>query len=104
MGRIFHILCFTWSQIDGILNSRSRKQRQKRGKKLKREWLKELRKDRNLTGRAAAAEIGISHNYLFEIENGVRNPSGKLALKIATYYGFDMSRFFMDQLPQSKAL
>lgn len=71
---------------------------------MKREWLKQLRKDRNLTGRAAAAEIGISHNYLFEIENGVRNPSGKLALKIATYYSFDMSRFFIDQLPQSKAL
>lgn len=64
----------------------------------KREWLKELRKNLNLTGRAAATQIGISHNYLFEIENGVRNPSGKLALKIANFYGFDMSRFFVDQL------
>jgi transcriptional regulator with XRE-family HTH domain len=65
---------------------------------MKREWLKELRKQKELTGRAAAAEIGISHNYLFEIENGVRNPSGKLALKIANYYGFDMARFFIDQI------
>ena len=65
---------------------------------MKREWLKDFRKQRELTGRAAAAQIGISHNYLFEIENGVRNPSGKLALKIANFYGFEMSRFFIDQL------
>ena len=65
---------------------------------MKREWLKELRKQKELTGRAAATEIGISHNYLFEIENGVRNPSGKLALRIANYYGFDMARFFVDQI------
>jgi putative transcriptional regulator len=63
---------------------------------MKREWLKELRKEEGLTGRAAAAKIGISHNYLFEIENGVRNPSGRLALKIATFYGFDMARFFKE--------
>ena len=65
---------------------------------MKREWLKDLRKQRELTGRAAAAQIGISHNYLFEIENGVRNPSGKLALRISNFYGFEMSRFFIDQL------
>ena len=65
---------------------------------MKREWLKALRKEKELTGRAAAAAIGISHNYLFEIENGVRNPSGKLALKIARFYGCDMSLFFTDQL------
>jgi len=79
-----------------------RKQRHhERGFKMddqKREWLKAYRKDRELTGRAAAKEIGISHNYLFEIENGLRNPSGKLALRIAQFYGFDMSRFFMDEL------
>lgn len=64
--------------------------------KSKREWLKEFRKNKELTGRAAAKEIGISHNYLFEIENGLRNPSGKLALKIAQFYGFDMSVFFKE--------
>jgi putative transcriptional regulator len=70
---------------------------------MKREWLKEMRKDRELTGRAAAAEIGISHNYLFEIENGVRNPSGKLAWKIADFYGFDMAEFFKEE-PAETAL
>lgn len=60
----------------------------------KRIWLKEYRSNKKLTGRAAAKEIGISHNYLFEIENGLRNPSGKLAHKIAEFYGFDMSIFF----------
>jgi putative transcriptional regulator len=63
---------------------------------MKRDWLKEQRKQRELTGRAAAKEIGISHNYLFEIENGIRNPSGKLALKIANFYGFDMAAFFKE--------
>jgi transcriptional regulator with XRE-family HTH domain len=68
---------------------------------MKREWLKEQRKDRKLTGREAAKEIGISHNYLFEIENGIRTPSGKLALQIANFYGFQMDKFYSDNLDQA---
>lgn len=60
----------------------------------KRPWLKKYREQKKLTGREAARQIGISHNYLFEIENGLRNPSGKLAFKIATFYDFKMDKFF----------
>jgi putative transcriptional regulator len=57
-------------------------------------WLIKLRKDLGLTQQQAAKLIGISRSYYGEIEAGLKNPSGKMAKKIAETFGFDMARFF----------
>jgi len=37
-----------------------------------RKWLKELRKERNLTQDGVAGELGLSQSYYSEIENGCK--------------------------------
>jgi putative transcriptional regulator len=61
---------------------------------MKREWLKDIRKELGLTQFEAAKSIGISKSYYNEIEKGKKNPSGSMALRIATLFNFDMSRFY----------
>lgn len=61
---------------------------------MKREWLKDIRKELGLTQFEAAKSIGISKSYYNEIEMGKKNPSGPTALRIATIFKFNMSRFY----------
>lgn len=43
-----------------------------------------------------SAEIGITQKYLSKLELGQRNPSLKIAIKIASYYGTSVERLFPD--------
>jgi putative transcriptional regulator len=61
---------------------------------MKREWLIRDRQQMGLTQDEIAKKVGISRSYYNQIETGERNPSGLVALKISTFYNFDMSKFF----------
>jgi putative transcriptional regulator len=61
---------------------------------MKREWLICDRQQMGLTQDEVAKRVGISRSYYNQIETGERNPSGLVALKISTFYNFDMSKFF----------
>lgn len=66
----------------------------KEGEEMKREWLIRDRKLMGLTQDEVAKKVGISRSYYNQIETGERNPSGPVALRIAMYFQFDMSKFF----------
>lgn len=51
-----------------------------------RHWLVKLRKDRGLTQEEAARGIGISRNYLSDLERGEKNPSWEVAGRLADFY------------------
>lgn len=55
-------------------------------------WLKELRVNKGLTVRGIAPMLGISFSHYNDIENGRRNPSLKVAVKMADYLGFDVKK------------
>ncbi|MEH7114539.1 helix-turn-helix transcriptional regulator [Neobacillus niacini] len=61
---------------------------------MKREWLIRDRQLLGLTQNEVAKKVGISRSYYNQIETGERNPSGHVALRIATFFEFDMSKFF----------
>lgn len=53
-----------------------------------RAWLKEKRDEKGLVQRDVAEKVGISRQFYTLIETGARNPSTKVAKKIATTLGF----------------
>jgi putative transcriptional regulator len=59
----------------------------------RREWLKDLRKEKGKTVRELAKEIEISGTHYSDIENGRKNPSLKLAVKMSSYFGFGVEKF-----------
>lgn len=59
----------------------------------RREWLKDLRKAKGKTVRELAKEIEISWTHYSDIENGRKNPSLKLAVKMSRYLGFGVDKF-----------
>jgi putative transcriptional regulator len=59
----------------------------------RRNWLKELRQEKGFTVRAIAKELGISFSHYSGIENGVKNPSLPLALKISSFFKFKVEDF-----------
>ena len=65
-------------------------------KEKRREWLIEARKARGLTTYTAAEKAGISQSTYAQIETGRRNPSIKVARKIASILLFDWTFFFRD--------
>jgi len=62
--------------------------------KMKREWLKEIRKNKNFKQYQIASKVGIDRVYWSFIENGVKHPSIRLAIKIANLLDFDWKRFY----------
>lgn len=48
--------------------------------------LRELREQRNLSGRAAATYLGISSAHVSDMENGKAGPSLELLTRLAKYY------------------
>jgi DNA-binding XRE family transcriptional regulator len=60
---------------------------------VRRQWLKDMRAERNLTVRAAAKTIGLSWTHYSDIENGRKKPSFEMAYKISKFYGFEMEKF-----------
>lgn len=57
-----------------------------------RDWLKQLRSEKGLTVRGIAPILGISFSHYNDIENGRRNPSLKLAVKMSEFLGFDIKK------------
>lgn len=53
--------------------------------------IKEKRENKNLTQEEVAQAIGITRNYLSDIENGRYTPSFKTSIKLATYLGIDLN-------------
>lgn len=58
----------------------------------KRDFLKEKRKKLGLTQEKAAELLEISNTYYNQIENGERNPSLDLALKISDLFVVEVRR------------
>jgi putative transcriptional regulator len=54
--------------------------------------LKKIRLDRSLKQREVADYLNISRTYYGQIEKGDRRPGGKLAVKIADFYGVDVRK------------
>lgn len=61
---------------------------------IKREWMKELRKEKDLKTREIAEILGISFQHYNDIENGRRNPSVKLSMIMAKYFDVPLEKFW----------
>ena len=64
----------------------------------KRSWLREKRKEHQLTLKALAELVSCSENHLCDIENGKKNPSFKLAFRISQELKFDIENFFHETI------
>ncbi len=61
-----------------------------------REWLRVIRKDRNLKQQEVAESANISRQGYSFIETGERTPTVATAKKIAEVLGFDWTEFFKE--------
>lgn len=61
-----------------------------------RDWMVKKRKKLKLSQSAVASAVGISRGHYSDIENGRRDPSGKVAKKLADFFKVDMAIFFKD--------
>ena len=68
---------------------------------IKRLWLIEARKNKNISRFDLAKSTGVNHTYIEKIENGKRRPSPEVAQKIAVVLGFDWTLFFEDKKSKS---
>ena len=59
-----------------------------------RNWLREARKEKKMTMKVLAKEIGISECYYSQIENGSRNASVSVAKKIGRFLEIPWEKFF----------
>ena len=59
-------------------------------------WLINYRKRKGLSQSNVATEIGVSQQMYNYIENNKRNPSTKLAKKIADVLNFSWTKFYED--------
>lgn len=58
-----------------------------------RTWLRDIRIKLNLTQKVIAEELKITRTYYSNIENGHKNPSLSLAIKISNFLNFDLENF-----------
>ena len=63
------------------------------------ELIHKKRRERKLSLRRAAKEIGISHTALFYIEQGTSEPRAKTFMKVLNYYeiGLDDLEYFIQK-------
>lgn len=59
-----------------------------------RNWLKEIRKSKNLTQEQLSEKVKISRAFLTQLELNKRNPSVQTAMKIAKVLEFNWTRFY----------
>lgn len=69
---------------------------------MKRNWLIDMRNKKGLKQKELADRCGIRNSFMSMIENGQRDPSGVVALKIAEVLGFDMSLFYAENVHETK--
>ncbi len=67
-----------------------------------REWLIELRRSKGLTQTAVAEMAGISRAYYAQLESDQRNPSIKVAIRLARLLAFDWTSFYEHNLLRSQ--
>ncbi|GGM18690.1 hypothetical protein GCM10011351_00600 [Paraliobacillus quinghaiensis] len=63
---------------------------------MKREWLIQFRKSKQMTQEQVASAAFIDRGYYSQIENGKRNPGLNVAINIANVLHFDQLLFFQD--------
>lgn len=61
--------------------------------------LKKARLETGLTMRVISQKLGITENYLYMLEIGVRTPSLSLAKKIAEFYNTTVDKLFFANEP-----
>lgn len=71
---------------------------QERGDTMKRQQLIEIRKNLKLTQADLASATGIHRSYYGLIENGNRNPSLDVAMKISTVLNKDIEQLFPNEI------
>jgi putative transcriptional regulator len=59
----------------------------------RREWLKDLRKEKGMTVREIAPLLDVSWTHYSDIENGRKNPSLQLAVRISKYFEIPVDKF-----------
>lgn len=64
---------------------------------IKREWLKDLRHDKDLKTREIAEIFGISFQHYNDIENGRRNPSIELSMEMAEFFEVPLEKFLKER-------
>lgn len=62
-----------------------------------RQWLREIRKDMNLTEKDVAEAVGIKQAPYHRIETGQNKPKVENAKKIGNLLGFDWKLFYPDE-------
>jgi DNA-binding XRE family transcriptional regulator len=60
---------------------------------IKRSFLRQTRINRNLTQRYVEDSIGLKPKYIYKIENGDKNPSLNVAIRIAELYEIEVKQF-----------
>ena len=65
--------------------------------KVKRTWMKELRKEKGLKTREIHDFFGISFQHYNDIETGRRNPSIELSMEMAKFFDVPLEKFFEDR-------
>lgn len=63
-----------------------------------REWLIENRMNRSLTQLAVSEMAGISRAYYAQLESGMRNPSIKVAIRLAKLLEFEWTNFYKSKM------
>lgn len=58
--------------------------------------IKRLRQNRGLSQEQLSHFCNVDQHYLSNIENGQRNPSVEMVERIANYFGYALSRFFIE--------
>lgn len=56
--------------------------------------LKELMKEKHITGKALSEKVDVNHNTISRISNGASFPSGELLLKLANELNVDIRELF----------
>lgn len=67
-----------------------------------RRWMVELREEKFGTQEELAKSVGISRNYVSELESGTKDPSVPMAKKLASVLGCDWTLFYADEVRESK--
>lgn len=69
---------------------------------MKREWLVKMRQEKKMSMREIAPLLGISFSHYSDIENGRRNPSLDLSLRMAAFFQIDVAEIFKDRIDFKK--
>ena len=67
-----------------------------------RAWLREMRLSKGYTMLELAQKMGVSTNYIGDMEHGRRNPAPTLAMKLAAEFQFPLERLYVDAIPRSE--